>query len=107
MRTKVQSLDILTRYAKARLKNEKFIFCISGVVNYDGKEWGIYSLADCNTMPEHRGRLFLRLHRTEGYTTRECEAWLDELDEQSLDRIVNRTHELFKDRIEPYIITAE
>lgn len=51
MRTKAQSLEILTRYAKARLKNEKFVFCIAGVVNYDGKEWGIYSLADCTTIP--------------------------------------------------------
>lgn len=107
MRTKAQSLDILTRYAKARLKNEKFVFCIAGVVNYDGKEWGIYSLADCTTMPEHRGRLFLRLQRTEGYTTRECEAWLDELDEESLNSMVSRTHELFKEQIEPYIVTAE
>lgn len=107
MRTKEQSLDILTRYAKARLKNENFVFSIAGVVNYDGKEWGIYSLADCTTMPEHRGRLFLRLQRTEGYTTRECEAWLDELDEESLNSIIERSRVLFKDAFEPFILTAE
>lgn len=103
MRTKEQSLDILSRYAKSRLEKESFIFCIAGEVNYEGKKWGIYSLADCTTMPEHRGRLFLRLQSMESQDREEKEVWLDELDEESLNSIIERSRVLFKDAFEPFI----
>lgn len=98
-----KALEVLTRYAKARLKKENFVYCIGGRVRHDNKEWGIYSMADCNTMPEHRGRLFLRLQRQEGYTTCEREVWLDELDDSSLNSIVERTSALFPNSFNQFI----